>query len=390
MKIAESGDLGEWFKRASWVRLFLKEVESAQMRLDELQGLAESAMRDLEPYKRWWYAKRVEWEEKSLEIPEEANRAIRLEVESAEFQERHKKLGKLQNEQHKTWSAPFAAKEEVKFAKEVLEAVRSDDLDETIERATLIKLVQEEVRSAQTHFEKWRKKIKLGREVSSELDSISCIKGKMKRHNVLLEWIEQQRREIVGGRADTEKEGGHGRSKRTISRVLQNHPATEASKSNKPPRASGRKRKQSTARSILGPVDPTKVSKAPSKRRSPRGKMSFPCGASQEAEKTNTDSDTPASRSKQVCKVKHVMPASLRPIHSSRVSKPAGKQPTRLRMDGTKSSPTGRHRLTGEGNLGMSSNPSTGRRAMQQSGNASLRRSARISTPPKRFCPGYT
>lgn len=69
IKIAESADLGERFERASWIGLFLKEVGSAQMQLDELLGLAESAIRGLEPSKRWWYSKRVEWEEKSLEIP---------------------------------------------------------------------------------------------------------------------------------------------------------------------------------------------------------------------------------------------------------------------------------------------------------------------------------
>lgn len=124
-------------------------------------------------------------------IPEEAKRAIRLKYESAEFQERYKKLGELRNEQHEAWRAPFAAKEEMKFAKEVLKATRLDDLGETVEKAALIKLVQEEVRSTQTHFEKCLKEIKLGREVRNKLVSISCTKGKIKRHNILLEWIER-------------------------------------------------------------------------------------------------------------------------------------------------------------------------------------------------------
>ena len=390
MKTAESADLRERFERTSWIRIFLKEVESAQMRLDDLLDLAGGAIRGLEPFKRWWYAKRVEWEEKSLEIPEEAKRAIRLKVESAEFQEQYKKLGKLRNEQHKTWRAPFAAKEELKFAKEVLKATRLDDLGETVEKAALIKLVQEEVRFTQTYFEKCLKEIKLGREARSKLDSISCTKAKLKRHNILLEWIERQRREIAGSRADTEKEGCQGRSKRASSRALRNRPATEASKPNKPPKASGRKRKQSTERSILSPVDPAKVSKA-SKRRGPHQKMSVPCDTSQEAEKTTPNSSTPESRSKQAFKVKDSMPTSLRPIHSSRVSKPGRKRPTRLRRDGTKLSPTtGTHQLTRRDNLGTSSTPSTGRKAMQQSANASLRRSTRISMPPERLHPAYT
>lgn len=211
----------------------------------------------------------------------------------------------------------------------------------------------------------------------------------MKRHNILLEWIEQQRREIASGCTDTKEEGGQGRSKRASSRALRRHPTIEASRPSKPPKGNGRKRKQSTARSILSPVDPAKVSKALSKRRNPHQKMSVPCDASQTAEKTTNDSSIPVSRSEQAFKVKDAMPASLRPIHSSGVSKPGGKRPTRLRRDGTMSSPTGRHRLTREDNLGTSLNPSTGRRAMQQSGNASLLRSTRISKPPERFRPGW-
>ena len=102
--------------------------------------------------------------------------------------------------------------------------------------------------------------------------------------------------------------------------MLRNHPATEPSRHDKPPKASSRKRKQSTARSILSPVDPAKVSKAPSKRRGPHQKMSVPYDTSQEAEKTTPNSSTPESRSKQAFKVKDPMPASLRPIHSLRVS----------------------------------------------------------------------
>ncbi len=77
--------------------------------------------------------------------------------------------------------------------------------------------------------------------------------------------------------------------------------------------------------------------------------MSFPCGASQEAERTITDYGTPESRSKQAFKVKDVMPASLCPIHSSRHSKPAGNLPSRLRRDGTKlwQTPDDKRRLFG-------------------------------------------
>ena len=395
LKAAESDELGERVERATWVRLFLKEVESAQMRLDKLQRLAEDAERNLEPFNRWWLARQIEWRKKRLEYPEEeARRMIDLEFESTEFQDQKKKHTELGKKAYEARFMRFRAKKEVGFAEEGYKAAQSDDIRETIERAALIKVAQEEVRSAQAHFEEARElteKIKLKGKVISALSYIPLIRGKIKRHNVLLEWIEQQRRKIAGGRADIEKEGGQDRSKRASSRVLRNHPATEPSRPNKPPKANGREEKQSTARSIHSPVDPAKVSKAPNKRRSPRRKMSVPCDASQAVEKTTTDSSAPEPRSKQAFKVKDAMPASLRPIHSSRVSKPGAKRPTRLCRGGTKLTPTtGVRRRTREDKLGTLPTPSTDRKAMQQSANASLRRSTRTTKPPERFHPGYT
>ncbi len=167
---------------------------------------------------------------------------------------------------------------------------------------------QEELRSAQIQFEEAREsteKIELKGKVLSALSSIPLTRGKMKRHNVLLEWIEQQRREIAASCAPTQKKGGQGGPKRASPRALRNRPATAASRTNKPPKANGHIRKQSTTRSILSPVDPAKVSKRHGKRRSPRRKMSVPCGALQSAGKTTTDPSTPESRSKQALGQRH-------------------------------------------------------------------------------------
>lgn len=378
LKAAESDDLGERVERDIWVGLFLKDVESAQVRLDELQRLVEDAERELAP--SWW------WVKAKLNEPYKRREDI-TEAETAEFEDQLKKRDGFQKKASEVGWTHDRVKEELEFAEEGYKAAQLDDIRETVERAALTKVTQAEVRSAHTQFEQARKsteKIKLKRLIASGLGSISDTKRKMKRHNVLLEWIEQQRREIASGRADTKEESSQGRSKRASSRAFRNRPATEASRTNKPPKASGRKRKQSTTRSILSPVDPAKVSKAPSKRRSPRQQMSVPCDTSQTAEKTTTDSSNPESRSKQA------MPASLRPIHSSRVSKPRGKRPTRQRRDGTKLPiTTGAHRLKREYNSGPSSTPSTGRKAMQQSADASLRRSTRTSKPPERFHPGF-
>lgn len=77
-----------------------------------------------------------------------------------------------------------------------------------------MKIFQEEVRSAQIQFQEetdWTETMKFKGKLVGALGSISDIKGKMKRHNVLFEWIEQQRREISSDPVDAENEGGHSR-----------------------------------------------------------------------------------------------------------------------------------------------------------------------------------
>ena len=311
--------------------------------------MAENARRDLEPFKRWWETRPVEWDERREEDPEGAQRINTLEIESVEHQDEFKKLKEFGKKEYEADMARFVAKKELEFTEEGYKAARLDDFGEAVKKAALIKVMQEEVRSAMTQFEEETEsteKMELRGKVLGALGWIPVVKGKIKRHNVLLKWIEQQRREIATSCAPTEKKGGQDRSKRASSRALRNRPATEASRTNKPSKANGRKRKQSTTRSILSPVDPGKVSKMPSKRRSPRQRINVPRGASQAAEKTATDSRTHQPRSKQV--VKDALPASLRPIHSLRVSKPGRKGPT----------------------------------------GASPRRSPRTSKPPERFRPG--
>ena len=182
LKAAESDDLGERAERATWIGLFLKEVESAQMRLDELQRLAEDAKCDAEPFDRWFQARQIEWEKM-----EEAERKI--EVESAEYQDQRKKRNELGKKAYEAEFAQFKAGKEVKFAEEGYNAARLDNLEETVERAVLIKMAQEELRSAQTRFEEEKEsteKIELKGKVISGLSSISCMKGKMKQDNFLL------------------------------------------------------------------------------------------------------------------------------------------------------------------------------------------------------------
>lgn len=75
-----------------------------------------------------------------------------VEAESAEFHDQQKKPSELQKKAYKARTTRYRAGEEVECAEEILKAVSLNDLGETIERAALIKIVQEEVRSAQTQF----------------------------------------------------------------------------------------------------------------------------------------------------------------------------------------------------------------------------------------------
>ncbi|KAI4225864.1 MAG: hypothetical protein L6R40_008341 [Gallowayella cf. fulva] len=330
LKAAGSDDLGESVERATWVKLFRKELESAQMRMDKLQHLAEDAKRELEPHKRWFYDRQIEWEKRRLDDPEEGERMTRLECDSAEHQDRMKKLAQLGKVKHEAGMAHFRAEKEMEFAEEVYDAARLDNFGETVKRSVLIQMAQREVQSAQTQVEEAKEpleKIKLKGKVISALSSIPLTRRKIKRHEVLLEWIERQRQEIAGGRADLKKEGGQSQSK-VSSRVLRNYPATEASRLNKSPKVNVRQRKQSTARSILSPVDPAKVSKVYSKKRSSRRQLSVSCDPPQAAAEMTIDSTAPKPRSKRAFKVKDAMPASLRPIHSSGICKPSRKRLT--------------------------------------------------------------
>ncbi|KAL9606106.1 MAG: hypothetical protein Q9179_000732 [Wetmoreana sp. 5 TL-2023] len=211
LEAAESDNLGESVERATWVRLFLKEVEATRRRLDELQRVAENAKRELEPYRRWFQARRIEWAEKRKEDPEEGERMITPECDSTEFQDQFKKRGELENKAHEASMKCYNAEEEVKFAEKGYNAARLDNFGETVERAALIKVAQEEVRSAQIQFEQareWREKMELKEKVASALSWIPLTRGKMKRHNILLEWIEQQRREIASGLANISRKRG--------------------------------------------------------------------------------------------------------------------------------------------------------------------------------------
>lgn len=124
-----------------------------------------------------------------LKNPDETKRRIKLERESAEFQNQNKKYDELRKKEYEAEFAQFLVEKEVKSAKKKYNVVRLNNLKKIVEKIVLIKMIQKKIRFAQTQFEKKKestKKIELKKKVISELNSISCIKEKMKRHKILL------------------------------------------------------------------------------------------------------------------------------------------------------------------------------------------------------------
>ena len=377
---AQSEELGERVEPDRWIGWFTKEVESQRTRLDELQRSADEAERDVEPYDQWWEAKKVEWEEKGWDgWTEEGRRLIKLETDSAEYRTKFDKMQELTTRAHKARYTQNRAGEEVEFAEELLEAARTEDLAQTVERAALIRRTQKEVRFAEFHVEEEKESTKvlgLKRLVIDNLCSIPCLKGKMKHLNLLLDWIEQQRRELAGDSASTGKRSGPRRSMRVSSRA---HPSpTEASSVDHPGKKRARLQKPSTATSILDPVDPAKVTKTPKRKGKGRRRTNVPRDTSRVAEKTNVDSSLAEPANEVAVPVKDGIRARLGPVHSSRVSKPAPKKSVVQGKGNSKLSPAkDTDRRTGKDRPGTSSTSS--KKAVGRSIDSSSRRSTRVS-----------
>ena len=168
----------------------------------------------------------------------------------------------------------------------------------------------------------------------------------LKELDDLWEWVEQQLLQIASNPAISVLENKssdrlhHDQAKRDRSRPLRNHTASAVSRPSGSSKAGGQERKQRKTRSILSPVNPSRISKAPEKKRTGRRKVSISYNTSQSAEKTTIDPSVSEPGCKRTSKVKSIMPTPLRPIHSSRVSKSGSKRSTELHANGTKLGPT--------------------------------------------------
>lgn len=372
---AQSEELGKKVGRDRWIDFFVKEVESQRISVDELQRSADEAKRDVEPYNQWMKAKEKVWKEKGWDFwTKEGDRLIELEMNSAEYRTKSDKRQELQKRAHKVDMAHFRAEKELEFAEELLEAARTEDLAPTVERAALIRRTQKEMRFAEFHVEEEKESTKvldLKTTVISDLGAITRMNKRMKQHNILLGWVEQQRRKLIGDRANAERESGSRRSRRVSSGA---HPNLRAEKCTRP-------QKPSMAKSILDRVDPAKVTKTPKQKRKGRRGTSVLCHTSQAAEKTaekpNVDINTAEPTSVAAVPVKNGMRARLQPLPSSRVSKPTPKRPIGRHKDTTRLSRTeDRHQLAREEPLHMST---LCKEVIDQSMNTSMQRSTRGS-----------
>lgn len=364
LEVARSEELGERVERDRWIGWFKKEMESRRRALNELQRAEDEADRDVEPYEQWVEARRKEWgarydenrfknftkldfaritAKEMMEYHDKRNRLFELEVETPEYRAKVQKGDELHKRACKASSTHTRAKIELRFAEEVLKPARTEDLAPIVERAALIRRIEKEIRFAEFHVEEEEESRKvLSRKwgVLSKLYKIPELKGEMKRLKALLDWVERERQEMVGDGASAKRESGPRRSTRASSRAIQSPYTTEASRVDHPVKKRARPRKPSTAKSILDPVDPAKVAKSSKKKQSTRQRTMVARDVSQAAEKTNVDSSAAGPRCDAAVPIEDGIRARLRPVHASRVSKPAPKRPIGRQKETTRPSST--------------------------------------------------
>jgi hypothetical protein len=98
-------------------------------------------------------------------------------------------MQKLQKRVFEISFAHFCAEKELEFAKELLKAARMKNLISIVKRAALIRRTQKEARFVEFHLKEKKKSTKilnLKTNVINSLYSITSLKEKIKRHNVLL------------------------------------------------------------------------------------------------------------------------------------------------------------------------------------------------------------
>ncbi|KAI4196204.1 MAG: hypothetical protein LQ350_006697 [Teloschistes chrysophthalmus] len=324
LEAAQSEELGERVERDRWIGWFEKEVGSQRTRLDELQRLLDKLTPEYELISDWFgeHCRPGCGYGHTRGMTEDGKHFS--DLEKVEIKERY---SQALDARKATKHARFEVEQKVKLAEELVEAARTEDLAEIVERAALINRTQKAVRFAEFHVEEEKESTRvphLPKDVISHLYGISCRKRDLRRHKAVLGWIEQQRLELVRDCVGIGRENRPGRPTRASSRALRSSLAREASNVDYSAEERARPRKP-TAKSILDPVDPAKVTKPSNKRRSPRQRKDVPRGVLQAAETTIIGPGPPTEPGSKVAgPAKDGIRSRLR---SSRVSKPVSKTP---------------------------------------------------------------
>ena len=270
LEAARSKEMGKNVERDWWIGWFVKELESQQTRVHDFKRLAHEARRDVESFDQWREAKRKEWEQKGRDdLTQRGHRLIEFETSSEEHRTQFDKRQELDARADEATMAHDCAELEVEFAKELVEAARTENVAQTIEQAALIRRTQKEVQYAEFHSTEEKESTKildLKSLVLNDLYSITSLKRQLAQHKVLIDWVDQKSQELDIANANAGQRSGPRRSARISARAPY---ATEAFSINRLGNTRVRPPKSSTADGMsahLGPLNSSRVSKTASKK----------------------------------------------------------------------------------------------------------------------------
>ncbi|WEW61593.1 hypothetical protein PRK78_007084 [Emydomyces testavorans] len=293
----------------------------------------------------------------------------------------------LDKETKREW---FATTKELRRAQKTLEVTQLDDFGEMVPRATLLRLISDEVQSAQVRLDeaiKSHEQAKLRGKELGALTDLALTERKLKQHMILMTWIEQKRQLIISectsSSQDSQRPSDQCAVVKSQTKTLRSHTISEPSRRNRSSKGAGREKQQQTPSSPLKPIQPSKISKKPTKKvTGGRRKRGATGKEPQSTEDATTDSQH--SSTKQISRPKEITPPPLKAINSSRVSKPRTSGRSRSRkLDVNATESVARHRNKNEA-------PSARQKRTEQlaSARSHPRRSSRIRKRPERFCPG--
>lgn len=135
LKAALSDDLGEIVERSTWIRLAQNEVDSARLQSDKVPN-----------YKKFVRDHILDAEDHAWVAPEDVEGHLRYK---ANIRRRDALLRERHDAEMKAWN-------ELRLTEKGLKAAESDDIGQKVKRATLIRLIQEQIEPAQKRIDEAR------------------------------------------------------------------------------------------------------------------------------------------------------------------------------------------------------------------------------------------